>query len=72
MGTLYAQLLLQFHDNCFKTLHALWAWSEDMRVVWNFFVILNVVIFFGHLSEWIEGTLRAQLIIRLTDMVTVL
>ena len=34
VGTLCAQLLLQFHANSFKTLHVLWAWSEDMHVVW--------------------------------------
>ena len=33
VGTLCAQLLLQFHANSFKTLHVLWAWSEDMHVV---------------------------------------
>ena len=26
-----AQLLLQFQANSFKTLHVLWAWSEDMQ-----------------------------------------
>ena len=34
VGTLCAQLLLQFHVNRFKTLHGLWVWSEDMHVVW--------------------------------------
>ena len=33
-GTLCAQLLLQFHANSSKTLHVLWAWSENMHVVW--------------------------------------
>ena len=34
VGTFCTQLLLQFHSNSFKTLHVLWAWSEDMHVVW--------------------------------------
>ena len=34
VDTLCAQLLLQFHANWFKTLHVLWAWSEDMHVLW--------------------------------------
>ena len=34
VGTLCAQLLLQFHANSFKTLHVLLTWSEDMHVVW--------------------------------------
>ena len=34
VGSLCAQLLLQFHANSFKTLRVLWAWSEDMHVVW--------------------------------------
>ena len=34
VGTLYEQLLLQFHANSFKTLHVLCAWSEDIHVVW--------------------------------------
>ena len=72
MGTLCAQLLLQFHANCFKTLHVLLAWSEDMRVVW-IYIILRLFLsfffsqfeqFFGHFSEWIEGTLCAQLLLQ--------
>ena len=33
MGTLWAQLLLQFSINCFETLQMLSAWNEDMHVV---------------------------------------
>ena len=33
VGTLFAQHLLQFHANSFKTLNMLLAWSEDMHVV---------------------------------------
>ena len=59
VGTLCAQLLLQFHANSFKTLHVLWAWSEDMHVVWiyssdyfcHFFHNLNLVIFSGILVD---------------------
>ena len=70
VGTLCAQLLLQFHANSFKTLHVLWAWSEDMHVVWildyvlSFFSQFELSHFFGHFSEWIEGTLCAQLLLQ--------
>ena len=72
VGTLCAQLLLQFHANSFKTLHVLWAWSEDMHVVWiyssdyflSFFSQFELSHFFGHFSGWIEGTLCAQLLLQ--------
>ena len=58
MGTLCAQLL-QFHANGFKTLHVLWAWSEDMHMfsIYSsdyFFSQFELTSFFGHFSEWIE------------------
>ena len=63
VGTLCAQLL-QFHVNCFKTLYVLWAWSEDMHMVWikssnyflSFFSQIELSHFFGHFSEWRGGT----------------
>ena len=68
VGTLCAQLLLQFQANSFKTLHVLWAWSEDMHVVWiifcHFFSQFELSHFFGHFSGWIEGTLCAQLLLQ--------
>ena len=72
MGTLCAQLLLQFHANSFKTLRVLWAWPEDMHVVsiysldyfLSFFSHFELSHFFGHFSEWIEGTLCAQLLLQ--------
>ena len=73
MGTLCAQLLLQFHANSFKTLHILGAWSvEDMHVVWiysldyflSFLSQFELSHFFGHFSEWIEGNLCAQLLLQ--------
>ena len=34
VGTLWAQLLLQFYTDPFETSLVLWSWSEDMHVVW--------------------------------------
>ena len=34
VGTLCAQLLLQFYADCFETLQMFLSWSEDMHVVW--------------------------------------
>ena len=34
LGTLRAQLLLQFSMVCFETLQMFSAWNEDMHVVW--------------------------------------
>ena len=34
VGTLCAQLLLQFYADSFKTLQMFLSWSEDMHVVW--------------------------------------
>ena len=71
MGTLCAQLLLQFHANSFNTLHVLWAWSKDMlwfeNNPWIIFVIFSqceLSHFFGHFSEWIEGILCAQILLQ--------
>ena len=52
--------------------YVLWAWSEDMHVVWissldyflSFFSQFELSHFFGHFSEWIEGTLCAQLLLQ--------
>ena len=33
VGTLLAQLLLQFYTDSFETSLVLWSWSEDMHVV---------------------------------------
>ena len=33
LGTLWAQLLLQFSTNCFETLQMFSAWNEDVHVV---------------------------------------
>ena len=53
MGTLCAQLLLQFYANLFQTLQVFLSWSEDMHVVWkyssdHFFSLLIVHISFTH------------------------
>ena len=74
-GTLCAQLFLQFHANSFKTLYVLWAWSEDMHVVWiysldyflSFFSQFELSHFFGHFSGWIEGNLCAQLLLQFNN-----
>ena len=48
----------------------LWAWSEDMHVAWIYawifviFLQFELIHFFGHFSEWIEGTLCAQLLLQ--------
>ena len=34
VGTLWAQLLLQFYADSFETSLVFWPWSEDMHVVW--------------------------------------
>ena len=34
MGTLCAQLLLQFDADSFETSQVFWSWSEDVHVVW--------------------------------------
>ena len=34
VGTLCAQLLLQFYADSFETLQMFLSWSEDMHVVW--------------------------------------
>ena len=34
VGTLCAQLLLQFYANSFETLQMFLSWFEDMHVVW--------------------------------------
>ena len=34
VGTLFAQLLLQFYTDCFETLQVFLSWSEDVHVVW--------------------------------------
>ena len=69
VGTLCAQLLLQFHANSLKILHILWVWAEDMhvngynpRIIFCHFFTIGI--FFGHFSEWIEGTLCAQLLLQ--------
>ena len=33
VGTLWAQLLLQFYADSFETSLVFWPWSEDMHVV---------------------------------------
>ena len=33
LGTLWAQLLLQFSTDCFETLQVFSAWNEDVHVV---------------------------------------
>ena len=53
MGTLCAQLLLQFYADSFETSQVFWSWSEDVHVVWilssdyilSFFCNLNLVFF---------------------------
>ena len=35
MGTLWAQLFLQFSFDCFETLQMFCAWNEDVRVVFG-------------------------------------
>ena len=74
VGTLCAQLLLQFYADSFETLQIFLSWSEDMHVVWilpeiifcHFFHNLNLVIFrrFYCQSEKIVGTLCAQLLLQ--------
>ena len=34
LGTLWAQLLLQFSTDCFETFQMFSAWNEDVHVVW--------------------------------------
>ena len=34
MGTLWAQLFLQFSTSCFEILQMFFAWNEDMHMVW--------------------------------------
>ena len=34
VGTLCAQLLLQFYADSFETSHVFWSWTEDVHVVW--------------------------------------
>ena len=34
LGTLWAQLLIQFSTDCFETFQMSSAWKEDMHVVW--------------------------------------
>ena len=43
LGSLWAQLLLQFSTDCFETFQMFSAWNEDMHVVWN-----NPLIIFSH------------------------
>ena len=75
VGTLCAQLLLQFYADSFETSQMFLSWSEDMHVVWryypeiifcHFFRNLNLVIFrrFYSQSEKIVGTLCAQLLLQ--------
>ena len=33
MGTLFAQLLIQFYADSFETSQVFWSWSEDVHVV---------------------------------------
>ena len=35
VGTLCAQLLLQFYIDSFETSQVFWPWSKDMHVVWT-------------------------------------
>ena len=53
LGTLWAQLLLQFSTDCFETLQMFSAWNEDVHVVLYkpfiifspFFCFVNLVFF---------------------------
>ena len=40
MGTLCAQLFLQFYADSFETSHVFWSWSEDVHVVWIYILSL--------------------------------
>ena len=56
MGTLWAQLLLQFSTDCFETLQMLSAWNEDVHVVlvkyfdyfFSLFLLCELSLFFLH------------------------
>ena len=57
MGTLCAQLLLQFVADSFETSHVFWPWSEDIHMVWIkssdylFFYFSAISSSFRHLYE---------------------
>ena len=43
MGTLWAQLLLQFFTYFFETFQMFSAWNEDVHVVWIFFLTFSAL-----------------------------
>ena len=64
MGTLSAQLLIQFYTDLFETLHMFSPWSEDVHVVWiyrcinfcHFFNFVNFVFFWPQIlfyRQWV-------------------
>ena len=64
MGTLCAQLNLQFYADSFETSQVFWSWSEDVHVVWinpqirfcHFFRKLNLVFFHAlFLSTYVDS-----------------
>ena len=54
MGTLWAQLLLQFATDCFETLPMYIAWNEDVHIVWVYFDFFSYFFLFVNLLFWYE------------------
>ena len=72
VGTLWVQLLLQFLTNPSEILQVSSSWFEDVHVFFkvslnyffHFFHIFNLRLFFLHGSEFVVGTLWAQLLLQ--------
>ena len=73
VGTLCAQLLLQFYIDSFETSQVFCTWSEDMHVVWiyssDYFLSLFPQVELSHFSDIftikvIVGTLCAHLLLQ--------
>ena len=73
LGSLWAQLRLQFSTDCFETFQMFSAWNEEMHVVWiwffdNFFslfLLCELRLFFFSVWNAIKvGTLWAQLLLQ--------
>ena len=60
--TVSCQLLYMCYGHGLKI--CMWFGYNPWIIFCHFFHNLNLVIFFGHFSEWIEGTLCAQLLLQ--------